>query len=55
MMIILNYFKGKYGVLPFLGDFDNRLNCQWLTEKLYIKIRSKVVRMGVFSICEKLL
>lgn len=22
----LNYLKGKYGALPFLGDFDNRLN-----------------------------
>ena len=24
--IELNYLKGKYGALPFLGDFDNRLN-----------------------------
>ena len=24
--IELNYLKGKYGSLPFLGDFDNRLN-----------------------------
>ena len=21
-----NYLKGKYGALPFLGDFDNTLN-----------------------------
>jgi len=21
-----NYLYGKYGALPFLGDFDNRLN-----------------------------
>jgi AAA15 family ATPase/GTPase len=21
-----NYLKGKYGAMPFLGDFDNRLN-----------------------------